>query len=222
MPEGRLYIGNRRYSSWSMRGWLAVRLAGLDVEEVMIHFAPPRSDRGDHRGCRPTDWCRISSTAVCACGSRSPCASTVPRSRRRCGRRIRLPERTRVPSAPRCTRGSPGLRQSMWMNLGRDFSRTGPHAGGARRHRAHRGDVDGHATALRRRWAVPVRCRIHPGRCDVCAGGDAVLHLATGYRRGDASLLRSGACASAGELRGTMEPPRNRTEWLLPDYENAR
>ena len=41
MPEGRLFIGNRRYSSWSMRGWLAVRLAGLDVEEVMIHFSRP-------------------------------------------------------------------------------------------------------------------------------------------------------------------------------------
>ena len=36
MPEGRLYIGTRRYSSWSLRGWLAVRLAGLDVEEVVI------------------------------------------------------------------------------------------------------------------------------------------------------------------------------------------
>ena len=32
----RLYIGTRRYSSWSMRGWLLVRLAGLDVEEVVI------------------------------------------------------------------------------------------------------------------------------------------------------------------------------------------
>lgn len=31
MSDGILYIGNRRYSSWSMRGWLAVRLAGLDV-----------------------------------------------------------------------------------------------------------------------------------------------------------------------------------------------
>ena len=36
MPDGRLYIGTRRYSSWSLRGWLAVRLAGLDVEEVVI------------------------------------------------------------------------------------------------------------------------------------------------------------------------------------------
>jgi glutathione S-transferase len=36
MPEGRLVIGTRRYSSWSLRGWLPVRLAGLDVEEVVI------------------------------------------------------------------------------------------------------------------------------------------------------------------------------------------
>ena len=36
MAEGRLFIGTRRYSSWSLRGWLAVRLAGLDVEEVVI------------------------------------------------------------------------------------------------------------------------------------------------------------------------------------------
>ncbi|MCS6891270.1 MAG: glutathione S-transferase [Rhodovarius sp.] len=36
MPEGRLIIGTQRYSSWSLRGWLAVRLAGLDVEEVVL------------------------------------------------------------------------------------------------------------------------------------------------------------------------------------------
>ncbi len=36
MPDGRLFIGTRRYSSWSLRGWLAVRMAGLDVEEVVI------------------------------------------------------------------------------------------------------------------------------------------------------------------------------------------
>ena len=39
MSEGRLVIGTRRYSSWSLRGWLAVRLAGLDVEEVVIPIA---------------------------------------------------------------------------------------------------------------------------------------------------------------------------------------
>lgn len=39
MSEGRLVIGTRRYSSWSLRGWLPVRLAGLDVEEVVIPLA---------------------------------------------------------------------------------------------------------------------------------------------------------------------------------------
>lgn len=39
MPDGRLFIGNRRYSSWSLRGWLAVRLAGLEVEEVVLPLA---------------------------------------------------------------------------------------------------------------------------------------------------------------------------------------
>ncbi len=39
MADGTLTIGNRRYSSWSMRGWLAVRMAGLDVEEVVIPLA---------------------------------------------------------------------------------------------------------------------------------------------------------------------------------------
>jgi len=39
MPEGTLYIGTRRYSSWSLRGWLAVKLAKLDVAEKVIRLA---------------------------------------------------------------------------------------------------------------------------------------------------------------------------------------
>ncbi len=39
MADGILYLGNRRYSSWSLRGWLAVRLAGLDVTEEVIPLA---------------------------------------------------------------------------------------------------------------------------------------------------------------------------------------
>lgn len=34
-----LYLGSRRYSSWSLRGWLAVRLAGIDAEERVIPLA---------------------------------------------------------------------------------------------------------------------------------------------------------------------------------------
>jgi glutathione S-transferase len=39
MADGRLVIGTKMYSSWSLRGWLAVHLAGLDVEEQVIPLA---------------------------------------------------------------------------------------------------------------------------------------------------------------------------------------
>lgn len=35
----RIVIGTRRYSSWSLRGWLAVRLAGLAVAEEVVPIA---------------------------------------------------------------------------------------------------------------------------------------------------------------------------------------
>jgi glutathione S-transferase len=33
-----LYIGNRNYSSWSLRGWLAAKLAGAPFREVMVQL----------------------------------------------------------------------------------------------------------------------------------------------------------------------------------------
>ena len=36
LADGTLTIGTRRYSSWSLRGWLAVQLAGLDVDTVVV------------------------------------------------------------------------------------------------------------------------------------------------------------------------------------------
>lgn len=39
MPDGTLWIGTRRYSSWSLRGWLPVRMAGLDVAVEVIPLA---------------------------------------------------------------------------------------------------------------------------------------------------------------------------------------
>jgi glutathione S-transferase len=39
MADGTLLLGTRRYSSWSLRGWLAVRLAGLDVADEVIQLS---------------------------------------------------------------------------------------------------------------------------------------------------------------------------------------
>ncbi|MCS6920572.1 MAG: glutathione S-transferase family protein [Elioraea sp.] len=43
MADGTLWIGTRTFSSWSLRGWLAVRLAGLAVEEVVIPLDQPET-----------------------------------------------------------------------------------------------------------------------------------------------------------------------------------
>ena len=43
MSRTTLYLGNKRYSSWSMRGWLACRLAGFAFDEVMIQLDTPQT-----------------------------------------------------------------------------------------------------------------------------------------------------------------------------------
>ena len=59
-----LYIGNKNYSSWSMRPWVLLRQSGIAFEEVMVRFDaftpdsqfkqrlviyPNLSDRGEYR-----------------------------------------------------------------------------------------------------------------------------------------------------------------------------
>ncbi len=36
MEHHTLIIGNKRYSSWSLRGWLAMKLSGIEFEEVVV------------------------------------------------------------------------------------------------------------------------------------------------------------------------------------------
>jgi glutathione S-transferase len=48
-----LYLGNKNYSSWSLRGWLATRLSGAPFREVMVQLS----------GTYNTDWRRFSPTA---------------------------------------------------------------------------------------------------------------------------------------------------------------
>lgn len=41
MEKLTLYIGNKNYSSWSLRPWIALTAAGIDFEEVLIPFDFP-------------------------------------------------------------------------------------------------------------------------------------------------------------------------------------
>ena len=120
MPEGRLVIGTKRYSSWSMRGWLAVHLAGLDVEEVMIPLAGGGGTSAlqaatpaglvpylEHRGARIWE-----SLAICEyCAEIAPKLWPADRAARAHARSI----------AAEMHAGFRNLRMSMPMNLGRSF-----------------------------------------------------------------------------------------------------
>ena len=122
MSEGRLIIGTKRYSSWSLRGWLAVRMAGLDVEEVVIPLAGtgPGSTPAiaaatpggqvpalEHRGA----WVWESSAICEYCAELAPNLWPADRATRAWARSI----------SAQMHAGFRGLRSSMPMNLGREF-----------------------------------------------------------------------------------------------------
>jgi glutathione S-transferase len=120
MAEGRLVIGTKRYSSWSLRGWLAVHLAGLDVEEVMVPLAGggntaairDHSPNGmvpylEHRGARL--WESIAIAEYCA--EQAPGLWPADRLARAHARAI----------AAEMHAGFRALRMNMPMNLGRHF-----------------------------------------------------------------------------------------------------
>jgi len=126
MPDGRLVIGTKRYSSWSMRGWLLVHLAGLDVEEVLIPLtgSGPGSTAAieaatpaglvpflEHQGARV--WDSLSIAEYCA--EFAPGIWPAERTVRAHARSI----------AAEMHSGFRGLRTAMPMNLGRDFAGRG-------------------------------------------------------------------------------------------------
>ncbi|HYI83422.1 MAG TPA: glutathione S-transferase [Acetobacteraceae bacterium] len=121
---GRLVIGNKRYSSWSLRGWLAVRLAGLAVEEVVI----PLNGGGDTPAVKAAapaglvpylehDGARVWETlAICEyCAERAPGLWPAERAARAHARSL----------ASEMHASFRGLRTAMFFNAGREFPGAG-------------------------------------------------------------------------------------------------
>ncbi|GGE10770.1 glutathione S-transferase [Polymorphobacter glacialis] len=50
----KIIIGNRAYSSWSMRGWLAAKLSGLPFETVIIPMDTPAWTSGEAKNDMPS------------------------------------------------------------------------------------------------------------------------------------------------------------------------
>jgi glutathione S-transferase len=123
MAKAILYIGTRRYSSWSLRGWLMVRLAGLAVDEVVIPLAGGQTEAVkqvspnglvpylEHEGARI--WESLAIAEYCA-EFHSPLwpADRVARAHARA-------------IASEMHAGFRALRLAMPMNLGRDYAGLG-------------------------------------------------------------------------------------------------
>jgi len=121
--SGVLYIGNRRYSSWSLRGWLMVKLAGLDVAEKVIPLqaGPSPEIRQltpaglvpflEHDGARVWDSLAIAEY----CAEIAPALWPAERVARAHARSI----------AAEMHAGFRALRLAMPMNLGRSFAGLG-------------------------------------------------------------------------------------------------
>jgi glutathione S-transferase len=43
MADFTLVIGNKNYSSWSLRGWLVARIAGIEFEEIVVPLDLPET-----------------------------------------------------------------------------------------------------------------------------------------------------------------------------------
>ncbi|HEY1931298.1 MAG TPA: glutathione S-transferase family protein [Acetobacteraceae bacterium] len=217
MPEGKLYIGNRRYSSWSLRGWLAVRLAALDVEEVLIPFVRPGptpaivqlSPNGlvpylEHRGARVWE-----SLSVCDyCAEQAPALWPEDRIARAHARSI----------AAEMHAGFRELRMAMWMNLGLDFSGHGRTPGAL-------GDI----ARIEALWAE-TRARFGAGgpflfgaafnAADAMYAPVVARFLTWQPQLTDATLaycqaVRAHKLVAAWYDAAAAEPP----EWLVEDYE---
>jgi len=123
---GKLYLGTRRYSSWSLRGWLMVKLAGLEVEEVVIPLEggnTPAVKAVSPTGLVPYlehDGAKIWESLAIAeyCAEFAPALWPQDRAARAHARAI----------AAEMHAGFRALRLAMPMNLGRDYAGRGQNA----------------------------------------------------------------------------------------------
>lgn len=218
MATNRLFIGNRRYSSWSLRGWLAVQLAGLAVEEVVLPLAgaggkgspavQEASPSGlvpylEHQGARI--WESLAIAEYCA--EFAPAMWPMDRVARAHARSI----------ASEMHAGFRELRMAMPMNLGRSFPGRGRTEGAladiarieaiwAEALSTHGGPfLMGHAFTIPDVMFAPVVARFLTWQPELSATSRAYM-----------TAIRAHPLMEAW-YQGAMAEP---DAWLLPKYEN--
>ena len=173
----RLVIGNKNWSSWSLRPWLAMRRLGLPFEEINVRLRLPES-KAEIAKYSPSGLVPLLLDGDLAIWDSLAILEYLADAAPRQGHLARGPAGARAgalrlgrdalrlrAAAPHLLDGDPGTQPAR------------PRAGGSRgRHPPHRRPLAGVPGELRRRRAVPVR-RVLGGRCDVCARRLALSHL---------------------------------------------
>ena len=176
MAKATLTISSKNYSSWSLRGWLLARFAGLDFRERMV--APDDADSRKELlllspsilvPCLTHDGVKVWDTLAIGeyLNELKPRSGLLPADRA-----------ARAHCRAVCGEmhsGFSSLRSALPMNLKGILSRPQGMGAGQGRHRAHRGDL---ARVSDRLWRpFSLRQEAQHGRCHVRAGSDALHHL---------------------------------------------
>ena len=210
MAQAELTISSKNYSSWSLRGWLLCRMAGLDFREVRIALDDPDQrqellllspsvlvPRLTHDGVTVWDTLAIAEYLH----EIKPRAGLLPKDQRRARplpRRLRRDAFRLLQSALGAADESEGAPQGV-----QDLFRR------AARCRAHQGDLDGVPGDLWR--ALAVRRQADGRGRHVCAGLHALPHLCDRARSRPAGLLRPHLRLAAAAPNGARAPPRSPT-----------
>jgi hypothetical protein len=205
----QITLSSKNYSSWSLRGWLMVKFAGLDVAEALIEH-----DDLDARQeilllspsilvpCLTHDGITVWDTLAIGeyLAEVAPRAGLLPADRA-----------ARAHCRAICGEmhsGFSSLRSALPMNLKGDFPGT---RCGAVRWATSSASARSGATACSATAAVPVRPAALHGRRDVRTGGDALPDLPRAGGRGGAGLLQDHH-GHARDEGGVEQSPSNSTE----------
>ena len=189
MARYHLVIGNKNYSSWSMRPWIAMRQFGLDFEETVIQLDQPSTARRIGRHSRAgrvpvlhdgkiTVWESLAILEYLA--EANPRKAMWPRNR--AARAMARAAANEMHAGFAALRD--GLADEPPASEAAAFGADRPRC--KSRHRAHRAIVARLPQGLWQGRAVSIRT-ILDRRCDVCAGGHALRYLCDRGRQGNAA-----------------------------------
>jgi len=181
-----LVIGDKNFSSWSLRPWIAMTHCGIPFAEECIRLRQPESKAAILRHSPSGKVPALKMKGLVVCDSLAVLEFLAERH----------PEHQLWPSDPEARAiarsisaemhsGFVTLRNEMSMDSAQPLPCSSDRGRARSRHSPHRGDLARRARAIRWCRTIPVR-RIHQCRRDVRAGRDALAHLwrgAFGLRR---------------------------------------